>query len=61
MAAGLALVSHLLLGPIEKASNTDAGVALLAGIPAGAAIYLILARVLRAPELAELRAAMRKR
>jgi len=61
MGGVLALACHLLVGPVDRAGNTQAVVALLVAIPAGAAVFLGLARLLRAPELGELRATLRKR
>ena len=61
MGGGLAATCYLLLGPIDRATNTQAAVALLVAIPAGAAVFLVLARLLRAPELTELRTSLRKK
>ncbi len=61
MAGVIVLANHLLLGPIAQASNTRAGVALLVAIPAAAGVFLVLTRLLGAPELTELRTTLRKR
>ena len=61
MGATLAGICHLMLGNVAGASNTRAGVTLLVAIPAAGAVFFILARVLRAPELTELRDSLRKR
>ena len=61
MAGTIYLACRLLPGPIDQASNTDAGITLLVSIPAAAGVYLALTRIGRSPELTELRASLRKK
>ena len=61
MGATLAGICHLMFGQVDGTSNTRAAVALLVAIPTAAGVFLVVARLLRAPELTELRDSLRKR
>lgn len=61
MAATIHLTLQHLMPPLEKATNTQSGIALLICIPTGATVFLLVAYLLRSKELDELITTLRKK